>query len=92
MNGFTAPVYPDKKPAEPEIADAFATMTGFANRLLESGSSFIDAWAPAVQLAYQAAHRALGAHFLKKRVGDGVTQADQNQRKDRHRYLNAARA
>jgi hypothetical protein len=35
MNGFTAPVYPDKKPAEPEIEDAFATMTGFANRLLE---------------------------------------------------------
>jgi hypothetical protein len=54
MNGFTAPVYPDKKPAEPEIADAFATMTGFANRLLESGCSFIDAWAPAVQRAYQA--------------------------------------
>jgi hypothetical protein len=91
MNGFTAPVYPDKKPAEPEIADAFATMTGFANRLLESGSSFIDAWAPAAQLAYQAAHRALGAHFFEQRVGDGVTQADQDQRKDRHRYLNAAR-
>ena len=35
--------------------------------------------------------RALGAHFFEQRVGDGVTQGDQDQRKDRHRYLNAAR-